>query len=68
MASSGRKSVLSINKTANGSFRSASGRVTLPRQTGPGGKLEHHLEEGHDEEDAETVHGGVQSRGGCSVR
>jgi SRSO17 transposase len=39
--------------------------VTLPRQTGPDVKFEHHLEEGHDEEDAEAVHGGVQSCGGC---
>jgi hypothetical protein len=29
--------------------------VTLPRQTGPDVKFEHHLEEGHDEEDAEAV-------------
>jgi predicted PurR-regulated permease PerM len=39
--------------------------LTLPRQTGPDVKFEHHLEEGHDEEDAEAVHGGVQSCGGC---
>jgi hypothetical protein len=32
-------------------------KVTLPRQTGPDVKFEHHLEEGHDEEDAEAVHG-----------
>jgi hypothetical protein len=35
----------------------AKGHVTLPRQTGPDVKFEHHLEEGHDEEDAEAVHG-----------
>ena len=34
-------------------------RVTLPRQTGPGGKLTNHLEEGYDEEDASPVHGGA---------
>jgi hypothetical protein len=39
--------------------------LTLPRQTGPDVKFEHHLEEGHDEEDTEAVHGGVQSGGGC---
>jgi hypothetical protein len=33
------------------------GEVTLPRQTEPGGKLGHHLEEGHDEEEAQAVRG-----------
>jgi PAS domain S-box-containing protein len=45
--------------------RPVSVKMTLPRQTGPDVKFEHHLEEGHDEEDAEAVHGGVQSGGGC---
>ena len=39
-------------------------KVTLPRQTGPDGKFENHLEAGYDDEDAEAVHGGVQSCGG----
>jgi hypothetical protein len=34
-------------------------------QAGPDGKFEHHLEEGYDEEDAETVHGGIQGYGCC---
>lgn len=37
--------------------------VTLPRQTGPGGKFKSHLERGHDEENPETIHGGVQGCG-----
>jgi transposase, IS6 family len=41
--------------------------VTLPRQTGPDVKFEHHLEQGHDEEDAEAVYGRVQGSGGCPV-
>jgi hypothetical protein len=32
-------------------------RVTVPRQTGPGGKLTNHLEDGYDDEDTEAVHG-----------
>ena len=31
--------------------------LTLPRQTGPGGKLTNHLEDGYDDEDTEAVHG-----------
>jgi hypothetical protein len=41
--------------------------VTLPRQTGPDVKFGNHLEEGHDKEDAQAVHGGVQSCSGCPV-
>jgi hypothetical protein len=33
--------------------------LTLPRQTGPDVKFGNHLEEGHDKEDAEAVHGGA---------
>ena len=33
----------------------------MSRQTGLGGKLEHHLEEGYDDEDAQTVHGGIKA-------
>ena len=40
-------------------------KLTLPRQTGPDVKFGNHLEEGHDKEDAETVHGRVQGCGGC---
>jgi hypothetical protein len=29
----------------------------VPRQTGSGGKLTNHLEDGYDEEDTEAVHG-----------
>ena len=39
--------------------------VTVPRQTGPGGKLTNHLEDGYDEEDTEAVHGGVMTPQVC---
>ena len=41
--------------------------LTLPRQTGPDVTFANHLEEGHDKEDAEAVHGRVQGSGSCSA-
>ena len=39
----------------------------MPRPTGPGGKFENHLEERYDEEDAQTVHGGIQGCDGSAA-
>jgi predicted nucleotidyltransferase len=56
-----------FGSTARDEAKPESDVVTLPRQTGPDVKFEHHLEEGHDEEDAEAVYGRVQGSGGCPV-
>ena len=56
---------LDLGDRPGGAEERLGGGLTLPRQTGPDVKFDHHLEEGHDEEDAEAVHGGVQSCGGC---
>jgi hypothetical protein len=56
---------LDLGDRPGGAEERLGGGLTLPRQTGPDVKFDHHLEEGHDEEDAEAVHGRVQSCGGC---